>query len=164
MFVCLFVCLFWIRNRTFPTGSTPKGGPTEITPTTQATRHPRALSHFLFPLPLYLHPASGPYPPLSSCPERITYRVSGLSLPCPPVLHIYSNPTERNPSIHIIPHRCNYNIFPLFSIYLGVHQASFPVLPALERIKLLKSLKYLTNQHIYLTDIIIIFSSYFLLT
>ena len=38
------------------------------------------------------------------CPVHITYRVSGLSLPCFPVLHIYSNPTERNPSTHIKPH------------------------------------------------------------
>ena len=49
----MLVCLFWIRSRICPTGSTPKGGPTEITPATQATRQPRALSHFLFPLPPY---------------------------------------------------------------------------------------------------------------
>ena len=40
----------------------------------------------------------------SSCPVHITYRVSSLSHPCFPVLHIYSNPTERNPSTHIKPH------------------------------------------------------------
>ena len=34
------VCLFWIFNRICTTGSTPKGGPMEICPTTQATRHP----------------------------------------------------------------------------------------------------------------------------
>ena len=38
--VCMYVCLFEIRNRIFPAGSTPKGEPTEITPNTQATRHP----------------------------------------------------------------------------------------------------------------------------
>ena len=38
----MFVCLFWIRNRICPTGSTPDAGPTESSPTTQATRHPRA--------------------------------------------------------------------------------------------------------------------------
>ena len=43
--------------------------------------------------------------PLSSCPAHIPYRVSGLSLPCIPVLHIYSNPTERNPSTYIKPHK-----------------------------------------------------------
>ena len=69
----VFVCLFEIRNCIFPAGSTPKGGPTEITPTTQATRHPRASSDFLFPRPpppppprtFVMHPASGPCPPLS---------------------------------------------------------------------------------------------------
>ena len=66
---------------------------------------PRALSHFLFSLPrtFVMHPASGSYPPLSSCPVHITYRVSGLSLPCFPVLHTYSNPTESNPPTHIKP-------------------------------------------------------------
>ena len=89
-----FVCLFWNRKRICPSGSTPKGGPTEITTTTQAT----------LPRTFVMHPASGPYPPLSSCPVHITYRVSGLFLPCFPVLHIYSNPTERNPSTHTKPH------------------------------------------------------------
>ena len=74
------VCLFWIRNRICPTGSTPKGEPTEISPTTQATCHLRASSLFLFPLPLYfvMHPASGPYLPLSC-----TYPPSSIwSVPC----------------------------------------------------------------------------------
>ena len=101
---CHFVCL--IRNRIFLAGSTPKGGLTEITPTTQAARHPRALSHFLFPLPPYFcHASCIRSVRTLPCPVHITYRVSGLSLPCFPVLHIYSNPTERNPSTHIKPHK-----------------------------------------------------------
>ena len=30
--MCLFVCLFWIRTRICPAGSTPEGGPTEKLP------------------------------------------------------------------------------------------------------------------------------------
>ena len=70
----MFVCLFWIRNRICPAGSTPEGGPTESSPTTQATRHPRALLLFMFPIPPYL----------LSC---ILHQVSPL--PCPPVLYRY---------------------------------------------------------------------------
>ena len=110
-FVCFFVvCLFCLRYATTSASATPKGGPVEITPTTQVTCHPQASSYFLFSLPrtFVKHPASGPYPPcppvLSSCPVHITYRVPGLCPPCFPVLHIYSNPTERNPSTHIKPH------------------------------------------------------------
>ena len=70
---CLPLCLFEIRNCIFPTGSTPKGGPTEISPTTQATRHPRGLVSLSVPSP----------PVLLSC---ILHQVR--TLPCPPVLYI----------------------------------------------------------------------------
>ena len=76
MLSCLFVCLFWIRTRICPAGSTPEGGPTESSPTTQATRHPRASLFFMFPIPPYL----------LSC---ILHQVS--LLPCPPVLYRYHN-------------------------------------------------------------------------
>ena len=49
----LFV-LFWIRNRICHAASTPEGGPTESSPSTQATRHPRASLFFMFPIPPYL--------------------------------------------------------------------------------------------------------------
>ena len=52
----LYVCLFWIRNRICPMGSTPKGGPRESSHTSQATRHPLASSLFMFPLsPYFCH-------------------------------------------------------------------------------------------------------------
>ena len=81
-------------------GSTPEGGPTESSPTTQATRHPRASLLFMSPIPhaYVMHPASGQYPPPSSCPVQISYQVSGLPPPCLPVLHIYLTPTNMNPS------------------------------------------------------------------
>ena len=56
-FVCLF-CLIGIHNRI-----------TEITPTTQATHHPRALSHFLSPLPSYFCHASC----IRSVPSPVLY-------------------------------------------------------------------------------------------
>ena len=81
LLVCLFVCLFWIRNRIWPTGSTPKGGPTEISPTTQAT--PGLILHHV--------PCPPPPPPpiLLSC---ILHQV--CALPCLPVLYIYPNPEK----------------------------------------------------------------------
>ena len=71
----VFVCLFEIRNRIVPTGSTPKGGPTEIT-----LYHPGHSS------PPGLVSLSVPPPPpvLLSC---ILHSVR--TLPCPPVLYIY---------------------------------------------------------------------------
>ena len=94
------VCLFWIHNRICPTESTSEGGPTESSPTTQATRHPgpRCSSCPLSPHTYVMHPASGQYPPPSSCPVQISYKVSGLPPPCLPVLHIYLTPTNMNPS------------------------------------------------------------------
>ena len=68
------------------------------------TPRPRLSSYSLSPRTFVMHPASGPYPPLSSCPVHITYQVSGLSPPCFPVIHMNSNPTERNPSTNIKPH------------------------------------------------------------
>ena len=77
----------------------------------------------LSPRTSVMHPASGPYPPLSSCRVHIPYRVSGLSLPCFPVLHIYSNPTERNPSTYIKPHKqtvelLRVRVYPLLIYFL----------------------------------------------
>ena len=82
--------LFGIRNRIFPAGSTPEGGPTEIIPTTQATRHPWASSHSPFPLPPFFCHASCirsvPSPVLPSC----TYTLSSLwSVPT-----LFSRPTH----------------------------------------------------------------------
>ena len=102
----LLLLLFEIRNRIVPTGSTPEGGPTEVSPTTQATRHPRALFTSLFPLPPYYCHASciRSVPPLYSRPVHISYQVFGLFLPCLLVLHIYSTPQKENPSTNIKPH------------------------------------------------------------
>ena len=104
----LFVCLFVIRNRIFPAGSTPKGGPTETTLYHPGHSSPPGLVSVSVPSPpillSWMPLASGPYPPLSSCPIHIPYRVSGLFLPCLSVLHIYSNPTDKNPSTNIKPH------------------------------------------------------------
>ena len=113
-FLFFFVCLRSV-TALFPRGQLPKEDLRRSPSTTQATRHPQALSQSLFPLPPYFchascirsvpsPPASGPYPPLSSCPIHIPCRVSGPFLPCFPVLHIYSNPTEKNPSTNIKPH------------------------------------------------------------
>ena len=51
----------------------------------------------LSPWTFVMHPASGSYPPLTSCPVHISYQLSGLSLPCLHVIHIYSNPTKWTP-------------------------------------------------------------------
>ena len=103
-----FLLLFEIRNHIVPMGSTPKGGPTEITLYHPGHSSPPGLVSVSVPSPPVLmsrmHPASGPYPPLSSCPIHIPYRVSGLFLPCFSVLQIYSNPTDKNPSTNIKPH------------------------------------------------------------
>ena len=70
----LLLLLLEIRNRVVPTGSTPKGGPTEIT-----LYHPGHSS------PPGLVSVSVPSPPvLMSC---ILHPVR--TLPCPPVLYIY---------------------------------------------------------------------------
>ena len=101
-YVC-FVCFFCIC----PTGSTPKGGPTESSPTTQATRDPWHYLSFMLPVPpppppppYFCHAScirSMPSLVLLSC-TYILNQVSGLSLPCFPVVHIYLNPTNMNPS------------------------------------------------------------------
>ena len=49
----LYVCLFWIRYCICPMGLAPKGGPMEISPTTQATCHHRA--HIVIGLSLFIH-------------------------------------------------------------------------------------------------------------
>ena len=90
MFV-LFVCLFWIRTRICPAGSTPEGGPTEKLPYHPGHLSPPGLVVLHVPYPpilIVMHPASGQSPPLSSCPIQISYQVSGLPPPCLPVLHI----------------------------------------------------------------------------
>ena len=108
IYICIYCCcLFEIRNRIVPTGSTPEGGPTEVSPTTQATRHPRALFSSLFPLPPYYCRASciRSVPPLYSRPVHIFYQVlwsvSSLSS-C--LTHIF-NPTKEEPlNNHQTPH------------------------------------------------------------
>ena len=95
----LLLLLLEIRNRIVPTGSTPEGGPTEVSPTTQATRHPRALFTSLFPLPPYYCHASCirsvPPPVLPSCTYILPslWSVSSLSS-C--LTHIF-NPTKGEP-------------------------------------------------------------------
>ena len=119
--VFCFVCLFGIRNRIFPTGSTTKGGPTEITPTIQATRHPRALSHFLFPSPP--PPPPPPYFCHASCIRSVTspvlpcctYNLSSLwSVPslfsCP--THIFKPQRKEPLNTHQTPHtNCVSSLF-----------------------------------------------------
>ena len=89
--ICLFVCLFWIRTRICPAGSTPEGGPTEKLPYHPGHSSPPGLVVLHVPYPpilIVMHPASGQSPPLSSCPIQISYQVSGLPPPCLPVLHM----------------------------------------------------------------------------
>ena len=109
LILILFFCLFGIRNRIFPTGSTPKGGPTEFTLYHPGHSSPPGLVSVSVPSPpillSWMRLASGPYSPLSSCPIHIPYLVSGLFLPCLSVLHIYSNPTEKNTSTYFKPHK-----------------------------------------------------------
>ena len=102
----LFCCLFEIRNHIFPRGQLPREDlqRSPLPPRPLVTPGPCLTFCSLSPHTFVMHPASGPYPSLSACPVHITYWVSGLSLPCFPVLQIYSNPTERSPSIHIKPH------------------------------------------------------------
>ena len=73
LFVC-FVCLGSV-TAFFPRGQLPKEDLRSSPSTTQATRHPRALSQSLFPLPPYF------------CHECLLHPVR--TLPCPPVLYIY---------------------------------------------------------------------------
>ena len=69
------VCLFWISDLICPTGSTPKGEPTESSPNTQATRIPRALSLYVFP----------------TCSRTFVMHPDQVrTLPCPPVLYQYT--------------------------------------------------------------------------
>ena len=100
----LLLLLLEIRNRVVPTGSTPKGGPTEITLYHPGHSSPPGLVSVSVPSPpvlmsCILHPVR-----TLPCPIHIPYRVSGLFLPRLSVLHIYSNPTEKNPSTNIKPH------------------------------------------------------------
>ena len=64
----LFVCLFWIRTRICPAGSTPEGGPTEKLPYHPGHSSPPGLVvlHVSYPpILIVMHPASGQSPPLS---------------------------------------------------------------------------------------------------
>ena len=101
---CLFVCL-GSATAFSPRGQLPKEDLRRPPSTTQATRHPRALCQCLFPLPPYfcleclLHlVCTLPCPP-------VLYIYPIKSLVCFPVLHIYSNPTEKNPSTYFKPHK-----------------------------------------------------------
>ena len=82
IYLFVFVCLFWIRI--CPTGSTPEEGPTESSPTPQATHHPRASLLFMSPIPPYLCHASCirsvPSPVLLSCTDILP---SIWSIPSP---------------------------------------------------------------------------------
>ena len=71
--VMLFVC-FGSVPAFVPRGQLPREDLRRSSPTTQATRHPRASLFFMFPIPPYL----------LSC---ILHQVSPL--PCPPVLYRY---------------------------------------------------------------------------
>ena len=103
-FVCLFV---WDPQPHFSRGVNSQRrtyGDHPLPPRPLVTPGPCLSLCSLSPRTFVMHPATGPYPPLSSCPIHIPYRVSGLFLPCFSVLHIYSNPTEKNPSTNIKPH------------------------------------------------------------
>ena len=100
-FVCLFVCL-GSATAFFPRGQLPKEDLRRPPSTTQATRHPRALCQCLFPLPhTFVLNASC----IRSVPSPVLYIYPIESLVCFPVLHIYSNPTEKNPSTYFKPHK-----------------------------------------------------------
>ena len=104
-YMCLFVCFVSV-TAFVPWGQLPgedlRRSP--LPPRPLFTPGPRLSSYSLFPRTFVMHPASGPYPPLSSCPVHITYHVSGLSPPFLPVIRMNSNPTKRNPSTNIKPH------------------------------------------------------------
>ena len=85
----LFVCLFWTPYD--PGHSSPPG----------------RISHHVSPPPPPPPPPPRYFwhtfcirfvPSPSSCPVHISYQVSGPSLSCRPVMHIYLNPTAMNPS------------------------------------------------------------------
>ena len=94
---CLFVCVILIRI--CPTGSTPEGGPTESSPTTQATLHPWASLLVMSPIPPYLCHApcirSVPSPVLLSCTDILPSIWSAPSLSSCPT-HIF-NPHKYEP-------------------------------------------------------------------
>ena len=98
-FINMFVCF---------TGSTAKGDlqRAPLPPRPLVTHRPHFSPCSLSPHTFVMHPASGPYPPLSSCPVHAVCpnQVAGLSLPCLPVVRIYLNPTYMNPSTLQTPH------------------------------------------------------------
>ena len=98
----LLLLLLEIRNRIVPTGSTPEGGPTEVSPTTQATRHPRALFTSLFPLPPYYCHASC----IRSVPPLYIYPTKSLACFFLVFLsYTYIQPHKKeNPSTNLKPH------------------------------------------------------------
>ena len=137
----VFVCLFWIHIRICPTGSTPEGGPTESSPTTQATRHPLASLLFMSPIPPYLCHAScirSVYPPPSSCPVHVYILPSIWSAPtlssCP--THIF-NPHKYEP---LKPHI--YLDPKVLKNYRPVSNLSF--LSVLERVVAARLTNYMT--------------------
>ena len=110
---CLFVCLFWIRNRICLTGSTPEGGPTGSSPSTQATRHPPALLLFMSPIPPFLCHASCirsvPSPVLLSCTDILPSIWSAPSLSSCPT-HIFNPPKYEPFKPHVYTVLLCYNL------------------------------------------------------
>ena len=104
--ICLFVCLRSV-TALFPRGQLPKEDLRRSLSTTQATRHPRALSQSLFPLPPYFCHASC----IRSVPSPVllsyTYTLSSLwsvssLFSCP--THIFKPHRKEPLNKHQTPH------------------------------------------------------------
>ena len=135
----LFVC-FGSISAFVPRGQLP----TESSPTTQATRHPRASLLFMSPIPPYLCHAScirPVYPPLSSCPVHISYQVSGLPTMSSCPTHIF-NPHKYEP---LKPHI--YLDPKVLKNYHPVSNLSF--LSVLERVVAARLTNYMTINQLH---------------
>ena len=77
--VCLFVC-FGSITAFVPQGQLPREDlpRSSLPPRPLVTSGPRLSSSSLSPRTFVMHPASGPYPPLSSCPVHIRPKKSCL--------------------------------------------------------------------------------------
>ena len=94
----MFVC-FGSVTAFVPRGQLPREDlrRAPLPPRPLVTHGPRCFSCPLSPYTYVMHPASGQYPPPSSCPVQISYLPSIWSA-CLPVLHKYLTPTNMNPS------------------------------------------------------------------